>query len=329
MANISVLIPALNEQQYLNRTIDNFFRTASGDIEVIVVLNGYEQQVDERAVVIRNGDNLGERIAMNAAARIARGEYLFRIDGHCDISPEGWDLMMAEAMKPKSITVAVLTALDKNWNKLPGHWYGFCSLLPTMEEKWKAPNAKREYPPICPNMAFTGCGFMISKDFYFSFGGADETLPKMGAIGPEFALHAWLEGEGVYTRTDVTIGHIFDTGGFDTGRVVEARKKLQEKYGHRYQEIVDKFPDWEIDLRKANMDKPKRTVTVNRDEVSDTKDAEGNVVMRKVVHYRYVWLDDGSGKTEEQIREEFAPLARKIGEELYYPNHEGKLVKVS
>jgi glycosyltransferase involved in cell wall biosynthesis len=325
---ISVIIPAHNEQEYLNKTIDNFLSTAKGQVEVIVILNGYDQKVDKRAKVLVYKDNLGERVAMNTAAYMADGEYLLRIDGHCDVD-EAWDIKMLEVFKgkPKAIAVAVLTAVDKKWNRIKGHWYGFCNLLPTMEEKHDhSKNNAKTHVPIEPNMAFTGCGFMIAKDFYREIGGADETLPPMGAIGPEFAIKAHLFGDGVFTRTDVVIGHIFDTGGYETTGVIDSRKVLAEKYGDRYEEIAKKFGDVEME-KGSSVDH--RTVVVRREDTTENKDERGNIVEKIVKHYVYVYKDNGKGPTEEQIRKKYAPEAKFVGQDTYYPDQNGKLVKVA
>lgn len=333
---LSIIIPAYNEEKYLNRTIGNIFSTVKGEgeVEVIVILNGYEQEVDSRAVIFRYKENMGERVAMNTAARMARGDFLLRIDAHCDFSPGGWDVMMTEVTGERDITVAVLTALDKEtWERKKGHWYGFCQLMPNMEAKWLKPNRdKGLYKTIEPNMAFTGCGFCLRKDFYWFLGGADETLPKMGAIGEEFAVKAWLSGGKVQTRTDVMIGHIFGTGGYDDLGVKMALQGLVDRYGSRYDEITGKFPpvDSTLKLRPTGNVSQKRTVIVDRHDTSETKDdGTGRLIMKKVEHFRYVWVDDGSGMTEEQVREKFAPLAHKIGEEQWVGNDKGELVKVA
>ena len=329
---ISVIIPAYyKEEPYLNRTIENIYRTAIGDIEVIVILNGYYQEVDDRARVIRLEENMGERVAMNAAARGALGEFLLRIDAHCDFYTPGWDKMMADVTGPKTITVAILTAVDKEWNRLEGHWYGPCRLMPNMEAKWEKPNANRDYPTVVPNMAFTGCGWLIPLEFYNELGGADESMPKMGAIGEEFAVKAWLAGGKVQSRTDVMIGHIFGTGGYDTMGVTQALQMLEQKYGDRYEEIRAKFPDTEIvPLRTAKQYQEHRTVTVDRKDTTVTKDGDANVIMKKIEHFRYVWVDDGSESklTDDEIRVKYAPLAHKVGEETWLANDAGELIKV-
>lgn len=328
--NISLIIPAHNEQQFLNKTIDNFISTANEKIEVVAILNGYDQLVDERAIVIRNKENLGERLAMNQAAKIATGKYLMRIDGHCDISPPGWDIMMVEVLKlyPKGVVVPVLTALSPKWERLPG-WYGFCKLLPSMEEKWVT---KKNYKPIESNMAFTGCGFMIDREFYLSFGGADESLPEMGAIGPEFALRGWLEGGGVFTRTDVTLGHIFNTGGYNTNGVELARSKLLEKWGKQYNKLALKFPEYKevsMDELKTNATNKRVIVIERKDEHVTTETSTGKPLKKTIELFKYIYEDDGKGPSEEEIRKQFAPKAYKVGEEIYYPDEKGNWLKVA
>ena len=69
----------------------------------------------------------------------------------------------------------------------------------------------------------------------------------MGAIGEEFAIKAWLQGDGCFTRTDVSIGHIFGTGGYDTSGVTKALEVLHQRYGDHYEEIAAHFPGWKDD----------------------------------------------------------------------------------
>ena len=292
--SVSVIIPAHNEERWLNRTIQNIFSTAKGEIEVIVVLNGIWHPVDPRAKVIQNKDNEGERVAMNQAAEVATGTHLLRIDAHCDFSPDGWDVMMEEVTGPSDMTQAVLTAVDKSWKRVPGHRYERCRLLPNYEAKWEKPNRDPAIAKTVPNMSSTGCGFMIRKKWYRLIGGADESYPTMGAIGEEFSVKTWMYGGKVQTRTDVIIGHIFDTGGYDTGGVVEARKRLVETFGHRYGEIRERFPDfdWSDEPRPTTKqsDETRETVTVTRTDTDTYKDAKGVVVGKEVRVYVYLWV---------------------------------------
>jgi len=295
---ISVIVPAQNEFNYLNQTIKNIYDTKNSDVEIIVIDNGGNGGIDDRAIVLPMENNVGERVAMNRAVDIAKGEYLLRIDAHCDFSPQGWDMMMADATGPKDITVAVLTALRLpwddapkaerlawlaqgrkqedwiGWERLKGHWYGLCRIIITendpgvrgLECKWQTPNRDHnQYHGVEPNMGLTGCGFMLRKDFYEEIGGADEALPSMGAIGEEFALKAWAHEGKVQTHMDVMIGHIFGTGGYDTSGVKVAQQKLWIKYQDIYPEICKKFPTFE-GLTLVRADQPGRVGRPGRPE---------------------------------------------------------------
>jgi cellulose synthase/poly-beta-1,6-N-acetylglucosamine synthase-like glycosyltransferase len=331
---MTVIIPAQNEREYLNRTIQNLYDTCAVPPEVIVVDNGGNGEIDKRAKVLKVDANVGERKAMNLAARAATKSFLLRIDAHCDFSPHGWDVMMCNATGEKDLTVSVLTATDKNWNRLPGHWYGFCHFIVNehggLECKWQKPNRDHsQYQPIEPNMGATGCGMMLRKSFYEQIGGADEDLPPMGAIGEEFAIKAWYHWGKCQTRTDTMIGHIFGTGGYDTSRVIEAQQKLMERYGSCLESVREQFPDWNV-VKLVTAKQPGkglRTVTVDRRDVTDSKDQQtGQLLRRKIETYRYVWIvsehPDESDWTDEQIEKKYAPLAVKVGERIEYQNVE-------
>lgn len=89
----SIIIPSRDEL-YLSKTVDDVFAKARGDIEVIVVLDG--DQLDpfladrDGLRIIRHVLPLGTRCSINEAARVANGEFLFKLDAHCCLS-EGFD----------------------------------------------------------------------------------------------------------------------------------------------------------------------------------------------------------------------------------------------
>lgn len=340
---LSIIVPAHNEEKYLNRTIRNIYDTTSlGGPEVIVVDQGGNGEIDPRAMILTPGENVGERRAMNMAAEAARGEFLLRIDAHCDFSPHGWDAMMTEVTGEKDLTIAVLGALAEDWSQLPGHWYGLCRIIVNeddegrkgLECKWQKPNRDHSvYQAVEPNMGATGCGMMIRKAFYDEIGGADESLPKMGAIGEEFAIKVWAHGGKCQTRTDVMIGHHWGTGGYDTSGVRVAQQALWDQYGHCYEAVAARFPTFE-GLKLVRTDqrgKDIRTVIVTRTEVNDTNDPEtGLLLRRKTGKFRYIWLEnehlDEKDLTDKEIELKYAKQAVKVGEEIVYANDAGELV---
>jgi len=95
---LSVIIPSRNEQ-FLFQTTKDLLAKAKGQIEVIVVLEGYwpnpEEIVnDTRVHYIHHGVAKGLRGAINAGAAIAKGKYLMKTDGHC-MFDKGFDVKLA------------------------------------------------------------------------------------------------------------------------------------------------------------------------------------------------------------------------------------------
>ena len=75
MPILSVIIPARNEL-YLQKTIDGLLSNAAGDVEVIVILDGYwpdpDLKADPRLIVVHR-EKRGMRASINAGVDIARG----------------------------------------------------------------------------------------------------------------------------------------------------------------------------------------------------------------------------------------------------------------
>ena len=93
MTLTSVIIPSRDEF-YLAKTVQDVLVKAAGPVEVIAVLDGYwpEPPLDDYPNVhlIHWSESKGMRAAIHAAAWIAKGEYLLKLDSHCSIC-ERWD----------------------------------------------------------------------------------------------------------------------------------------------------------------------------------------------------------------------------------------------
>lgn len=252
---ISVIIPA-RQEPYINKTIKSLYDNAIEEIEVIVVLEGEAAEIDERAKVIFHPNPLGRRVGMNEAAKMAKGEYLFHIDAHCSMS-EAWDIRLKDSCKEKTLVVSIIQSMDeKTWKGKPKHYYTFVSLDRNLKEHWWG---KYKQIPYCDTveetMAFTGCGWLIRKDFYEELGGCDESLGQLCHLGPEWALKVWCNDGRMLLRKDVICGHVFGSpkiqnyspqhiGDYDFA------KRMREQYGDKIDLLREKFdpPGWEDDV---------------------------------------------------------------------------------
>lgn len=192
---VSVIIPYRAEEQHLKETIASVDFTAHGDIEILPICDA---------------DAKGIRWAYNTGARKAEHDVLFFLDAHCIVGTHGWDALLQEGLSGSSISVCTLVSIDERAWKLRAKFYGYAdidtkaktSLL--IGRPWWF-EGQEHYP----SPAFTGCGWMIPKRDYWAWGGSDEGLGEWGAVGAEWTLKAWSQGNGVSVAAHAYLGHLF------------------------------------------------------------------------------------------------------------------------
>ena len=93
MPDLSVLIAARKET-YVSQTVQDLLAHATGDIEVIVVLDGEGANPPipdhPKVHVLHHSVSRGQRVAINEALHLARSPYVMKIDAHCAM-PMGFD----------------------------------------------------------------------------------------------------------------------------------------------------------------------------------------------------------------------------------------------
>jgi hypothetical protein len=110
------------KQGLLAKTVADLVSKATGDFEVIVMLEGYwpEPPLPDypNVTVIHNTNPLGMRPAINAAVRIAKGDFLLKTDAHCMFG-EGFDEILKEDCDQDWVVVPRRYSLDgENWKRI-------------------------------------------------------------------------------------------------------------------------------------------------------------------------------------------------------------------
>jgi len=193
---VSVLITTINDP-YLEATVENLKATASGPIEVLVA------EDDKRE---------GRRVVLNRLARRAKGERLFFVDSHCQMS-DGWDVALKEACGEREIVFGRIGSWrPESAAPLGEAAYGLVRLDEQLGAKWwgQADNRYRRQS-LAESMGMTGCGFMMHKAWFETLGGFDEQLGPYGGTGAEWSLKTWLAGGRLLLVNGVTCWHKFET----------------------------------------------------------------------------------------------------------------------
>lgn len=131
---VSVLMSVYNGKDYLKEAIDSILGQTFTDFEFIIVNDGstdstreiLDSYSDERIVVVNNESNLGLPASLNEGIRIARGDYIIRMDAD-DISLPDRIKVQFEFMESNpdidvcGTPVNVFGALKRRWYPPTNH----------------------------------------------------------------------------------------------------------------------------------------------------------------------------------------------------------------
>lgn len=215
MSKVSVIIPCRGEQYQigdgqtvLQRTVEDVFAKAGGDIEVIVVYDGPPyQDLGVRAGLTQIWAEWGgTKTAINRAATHAVGEYLFKLDAHCMVC-ESFDVILQEQMEWNWVVQPRFYVLDaEHWQWQDERFYDYFRLpCPMTDSKgfrfqagghWPERTQERlEVGPLDETMKLHGSSFFMARDFYWT---ALRGLDPLNGAGSwngediELSLKTWL-----------------------------------------------------------------------------------------------------------------------------------------
>ena len=264
--DLSVIIPARSEM-FLQNTIDDVLAHIRGDdTEVIVVLDGYWPAkgipVHERLTVIQRPESIGQRAAVNQAARLSRGRYIMKLDAHCSVD-EGFDVKLLEAAEelepgvmqvPRQYNLHVfdwVCECGKRRYQGPSGPCEDCGGEVEREMVWKRRESRlsmawrfdRELhfkywgelkdrlagEELSETMSLLGACWFVSRERFWEIDGLDEEHGGWGQMGTELACKQWLSGSRVVCNRRTWFAHLFRTQGGDCGFPYELKGSDVEK----------------------------------------------------------------------------------------------------
>jgi glycosyltransferase involved in cell wall biosynthesis len=243
MAKVSIVIPSRNEQ-FLSKTVDDLFEKAAGDIEIIAVLDGWipDPPLEERdrLTIIHRSKARGMRDAINAAAAIATGKYLMKVDAHCMFG-DGYDEILQADCDDDWLVIPRRVSLDaENWciadtGKSPVDYeYLSCPNPPGSGRKddkgihgkvWRERARERLDIEIDDNMSFQGSCWFMPKAYYHRIGGLNEEGYGTFIQEPqELGLKVWLGGGRQITNKRTWYAHLHKGRRYGRGYFLSKRE---------------------------------------------------------------------------------------------------------
>ena len=265
---VSIIIPARNEP-YLNQTIDDIFIKASGEIEVIVILDGYWPQklpTDRKnLIIVHRSESKGMRNALNSAAAIATGRYLMKTDAHCMFA-EGFDEILKKDCLGDTIAVPSRYSLDVDkWSvqrdDRPPTEYLYMTYpyikddqfgLGMHGRKWIGDTAGvkgwfylenlRQDIKIDDIMIWQGSCWFMRKSTFNDLDGLDERYSyNMFQEANELALKIWMFGGRLIINKNTWYAHWHKPTGSSSYRLSNRLKK-QSEYASTWFWMNNKWP---------------------------------------------------------------------------------------
>jgi glycosyltransferase involved in cell wall biosynthesis len=220
---LSVIIPARNEM-FLTKTVNDIFAKARGEIEVIVVLEGYwpnPMPIEDKRLTIVHREPGGMRSAINLGAHIAKGKYLMKCDAHC-MFDEGFDVKLAADCEENWVVIPRRYRLDpENWawqdvGKPPIdlHYLSCPATNPDSYSMhgaiWPQRDRERLDVLIDETMSFQGsCWFMYRTHFWDFLGGmSEEGYGDFCQEPQEIGNKTWLGGGKVMVNKKTWYAHL-------------------------------------------------------------------------------------------------------------------------
>jgi glycosyltransferase involved in cell wall biosynthesis len=228
MPRVSAIVLSRNEQ-FMNKTICDLLDKATGDVEVIAMLEGYwpneilrgpEGKPIPNLIYHHSGTPRGLRGAMNAGVAIASGEFVMKVDAHCMFGP-GYDTILADNCEPNWVAVPTRYRLEpESWTR-----YGppedkrppinYLRLDPSNDGinvvLWKEKNRDRSLDAIEIDDILTmqGSCFFIPRAYYYELELLDiENYGSFRKDPQEVAFKAWCSGGRVIRNKLTWYAHL-------------------------------------------------------------------------------------------------------------------------
>jgi methyltransferase family protein/glycosyl transferase family 2 len=233
MSKLSVIIPSRDER-FLVPTIDDIFRNARGEIEVVAVLDSDKwpdswaevvKRHEPRLHTIHQGSPKGMRAAINVgvASAVSRGaEYIAKFDGHCSFG-EGFDEILKADCDDDWVVVPRRLRLDPEaWAiaepDKPPHDYHYLSFPDDPNDfggaglngkPWVERQRERTAIEIDEEMSSQGSGWFMHAAYFERLELMDES--NYGPFWNEFqeiGLKCWLSGGRVMVNKRTHYAHL-------------------------------------------------------------------------------------------------------------------------
>ena len=253
---LTIAIPSKTEK-FLQKTILDVLEKATGDIEILPILDGYELPKNEivhdprvRYIHLPAVPYSQKRQGINLAVSQAKGEYVMSLDAHCMMA-KGFDTQLAKDHKPNWVQIPRRNRLDADkWSLQPQSDnrppidYEYFMFPPMLKDhsihgfKWDARTLSRWDIPIDDTIQFQGSCWFMTKKWFKKMGFMQvEGYTGWGQEAEEISFTTWKNGGRVVTNKNTWYAHLHK--GVAHGRMYHlSREENRRSYAYSYNKWI-------------------------------------------------------------------------------------------
>ena len=221
---LSIIIPSYKDP-FLQQTINSILENSVEEIEVIPVLDGYWENIkkDPRVKVVHLKINRGTRGAINAGLKVAKGDFVAKIDSHCIIAQE-FDKVMCESCAENWLMTPRRYSLNEiKWERndsrptVDYHYFNF-----PVESKygygmfaqsdWSKSHHCRKKFMVDDILTMQASCWLVNRKYYMKHVGfLDDRIKTYGCFGGEYieiGLKYWLGGGAMKVNKNTWYAHL-------------------------------------------------------------------------------------------------------------------------
>jgi glycosyltransferase involved in cell wall biosynthesis len=222
MARTTLIIPSRKER-FLNNTIQDALNNATGDLEIIVVQDGYiipdnELIKDQRVHYMHLPDmgHMQKRQGINAAVSIANGEFIMASDAHCMFG-KGFDEILSRDCTDNMIMIPrryklepISWTVNKEWGYVDYEYWMYREYVKGILKPYRWSRPERENIMIDDTLAFQGSCWFMRKDYFKKMGFMKiEGYTGWGQEDVELSMETYLAGGRIVVNKNTWYAHLF------------------------------------------------------------------------------------------------------------------------
>lgn len=267
---------------FLDKTVNDILNKASGEIEIIVILDGdseYSIPSESKNVRVIKSEVIGMRRSTGLGASLATGDYFMKCDAHCMFS-EGFDEILKADLEDNWVAVPRRYSLDpdewvtRTWRPVVDYHYFIWPWrnkndISLRTLKWKDKAELKKDVLIDDDMTSQGsCWFMTKDHFWKRIEGlSDERYGDFYQEFHQIGNMTWLGGGRVIVNKKCWYAHLHKGRQYGKGFILSKRSAelsgkftldywINNRWPNRkydFEWLIDKFwpvPTWPINWKE-------------------------------------------------------------------------------